>query len=556
MRKVWCGKVNKNKFYKAKEKWYAGSIRSVITKHKKNYQCSVKFVKDGECETLDLGLSTYEKEWFIAKEKIEEIVEEEDSEEEVVEPIVESAKEVVEPIVEPIVESAKEVVEKIPDTPDLNEKQLKDRMESLERVVNQLMQDNNGVYIHGSCSNHAANAFHNMTPTLKSQYLVGPKLCDPKFPKAKAMCAYNKNMQYQCMSKVLCERVFFPPKTLKADKEKGINGVAKDVYISDEGRYIHRPLFFEKFVRDRADNVKTIISHYRLCPACVNSYCDREDFINTWNSTKSICLICRKKGRSSGTDLTCRFCIKKDAGGHEFALRIMCNELKISIPRYNIFVNDNITVYVDDDKFVIDLRINGLFEGTCFTIIIEKDEKQHVGKNTVNEKKKLMYETFAVMNHSTNAKQKILVIRYNPDAEYIENGANHSDYNGIERLLILRRWIIWWLMNIHTVRDMIILYLWYDDTKVTGFEGFKGFSKVYHAPKPVKMGWEYCLDIYEYEYMVSINSPVIVNERPAVGTDAKHPFQWEKIYEDENDKYPSDLKALLMIISLCVIRRL
>lgn len=207
---------NKNKFYKAKEKWYAGSIRSVITKHKKNYQCSVKFVKDGECETLDLGLSTYEKEWFIAKEKIEEIVEEEDSEEEVVEPIVESAKEVV----EPIVESAKEVVEKIPDTPDLNEKQLKDRMESLERVVNQLMQDNNGVYIHGSCSNHAANAFHNMTPTLKSQYLVGPKLCDPKFQRPKLCVRIIKTCSISACPKFYVREYFSHQKHQKPTRKK------------------------------------------------------------------------------------------------------------------------------------------------------------------------------------------------------------------------------------------------------------------------------------------------------------------------------------------------
>ena len=499
---------------KKKEKWYAGYI--LTKKNKKSYQYSCKIKFDTEDTTETLKMSEYNNRWFITNDSKETIVEEKTDDEETEE------IEEIEEIEETTYEESKH---------DDNE-----RFQKLEQMIEDLknkQRQSDDIKIHGSYSKYASDLFANLTPKMKMKYVSG--LGDPNNSKAKAMCAYYKNLENVCRSKVLSERKFFKTKN---DKKNKVNAEKRDVYISDDGRYVHKALFFEKIVREKADNYQNIVSHYKLCPACLSTYCNRDHFILVFNSTKKICLICRRKTRSSDTDLICRACMKTDANGYEHALRQMCNQFKIFMPRYNIFINDNVSVKVNNIKYVIDIRMNGLYEGICASIVIEKDEKKHAGKGVINEKKKLIYETFAIMDANENVRQKVLVIRYNSDSDYTENGIMHSDYNGVERLLILRRWIIWWLLNLQNVRDMLILFMWYNDDTITGFENFKGFAKVYHAPEPVNMAWEYCTDPYEYEYLKSVNSPIINNEQPIE-------FQWEKLYEDDKNKYPSELKALL-----------
>jgi len=117
-------------------------------------------------------------------------------------------------------------------------------------------------------------------------------------------------------------------------------------------------------------------------------------------------------------------------------------------------------------------------------VVIERDENQHLGMHSKNEKHKLFMQTRHIVGCDNLDRKRVLMIRYNPDANYVAKGG--VEYTQVEREVVLRRWIYWWLYNIESMRTCTIWYMWYDERRrnvLAGATDFPGFAMLYHAPK-------------------------------------------------------------------------
>ena len=158
----------------------------------------------------------------------------------------------------------------------------------------------------------------------------------------------------------------------------------------------------------------------------------------------------------------------------------------------------------------IDYFIRGEFKGHYFIILIEKDENQHESYVVNDEKAKTIGQTNAMMQGMPFGRHPchVLVIRYNPNGDWIDydNGpttgptaipVRKSHFNTIHRLIILRQWIIWYLMNVTNVRELCLWYMWYNAPRKSKLYGsnFDGFAMLYSPPAPPSnVDWAWCAD--------------------------------------------------------------
>jgi hypothetical protein len=201
--------------------------------------------------------------------------------------------------------------------------------------------------------------------------------------------------------------------------------------------------------------------------------------VNNMDGKYNMCSAC-SKGVSHTGNIDSEECVYK------------CLSVVQTIFRETVNIRKNYTVN-GEKKRSIDILITS----DDFSIFIEKDENQHKGYNIEQEHAKLKDQVGELLKSDDfSKKKKVLVIRYNPNSAYknVSDGyvSEVSEYNSVERLIILRRWIMWYILNIGKMRTCVVMYMWYNFDCGVVCEKFNGIFKVNHAPANEVTDWAWC----------------------------------------------------------------
>lgn len=404
---------------------------------------------------------------------------------------------------------------------------------SIEKYIGDLKKDSEG-FLHGDITNKVIQLFDKLPAHEKAkyqgEYMMSGIVDKWNKDKGKVMCAYYKNLQYKCAS--------LNPKIK--------DGVMK--YVSNEARCVHLARFADYKLRSvHADKVYDSIKQNTLCSQCVSKHCTNDMFMD-YGRKKEVCCMCKVKrislqqNNADNSIPVCTYCTGTNNPSQDKEHYVKCclEVLPKIFNEHYISVKNTVTVNVDSNgrNRYIDFVISGHHKNTKFLIIVEMDQNEHKDYDAKDERKKLAEQTAFMMRD--NACDRVFIIRFNPNSDWTENGNSMNYYNTTERAVILRSWIIWYIMNLDSVRSTLILYLWYSDNRKNQlFEHtWDGFMMTNHAPRnPETSNWAYCAEPSEAIYHCYDN---INNRRIDVNTIVKY---WKK--DDEKDQIPTSIQSLM-----------
>lgn len=346
----------------------------------------------------------------------------------------------------------------------------------------------------------------------KSMYLEGFNMTGVRDPtnKGRIMCAYNKNLVKICISKEKKE----------VEGEKGVK------WISGMASFVDIGLFGEPLIRGKASGkMAEVLRHHALCKGCRDSYGNHMmDLVKKGQC----CAVCRVSYGVRQNALTMgsnpfAFC----AGCHSVLTNVgngMSDEIVklMLMPLGRVFgkrlrnfdVVANRPVATGDESRLrtpdVVMHFDDDVTGLHGIVVVENDPGH--GKNKEDdEHKKMVTQLVPILRRfkagtgkGVVAKNefKMLIVRFNPVDKYQKGG---DEYHSIERLVILRRWVIWWLMHLEDVRNLSMFYMFYPRDGLVGrkmlWEGSEFTSGLWEAPRPSlsegKSDWAYCLDHFE-----------------------------------------------------------
>ena len=387
-------------------------------------------------------------------------------------------------------------------------------------------------FLHGDMPDSVRDKFDAVAVEEKNKYqgtsLAG--VVNTKTDKGKTMCAYYKNLHFPCASK-------------KFDTKTGF-------YMSNSATKVHLARFGEQSLRNLpAEAVFNSIKNKSLCPSCVSKYCEGDYFMN-YVKKKENCAICKCHRPSTNHDDSddkipiCNGCVganDPNANNEKFYMAGLTLLPKI-FSKYDLKLQRSTCVTAfNNTQRSIDFTMNGKIGTSRFVILIEMDQDQHKKYDAKEERKKTAEQSAFMMKE--NGYDKIFVIRFNPNIGWRENSDDErvARFNYKERMLVLRSWIIWYIVNYASVRDCLIMYLWYDcDRKKDLYEhGFDGFGMAYNAPMmPASANWIYCADPSERLSSVFDN----VNHRRV---EVERVFKYWKL-EDQVEKFPTSIQVAMV----------
>lgn len=274
-----------------------------------------------------------------------------------------------------------------------------------------------------------------------------------------------------------------------------------DKYVSKEAKFIDISEFSNKTLRkNKKDAFNAALKHFMVCDDCSKDPSKKESKYIYYLKTTELCVFCfdarnSEKGINISLNKTCRACYNSLTSSVT-PESCLLSVLKVLEKMYknSLIIEQNVSTRCNSKQsrsFMIDVLITG----SNFHIIIERDQNQHRGYNLQNENDKLVAQANYCL--SVNNMRKIFIIRYNPNSPYTtsKGGTREQGYGGADRLIILRRWIIWYIENIDTMRRCIVFYMWYDkDTRSTCVDPhYPGLFYVDDGPKMVVSGWDWCV---------------------------------------------------------------
>ena len=368
---------------------------------------------------------------------------------------------------------------------DLQRQNQRKLSEMQNRMISGSLNEVDSMHLHGETTPEAIDKYTKLDASKRSKYLgdgvPGCQVTNQTVRGGKTMCAYYKNPIYTCESKRL------------------VDFHGKTIYISSDAKYVHKHLFSKTKIRKL--HATAAVNDARLCGLCTdckNKWGGLTTYMDIVHSKSERCILCKDRGNSNNNtrEMLCSDCDTLKSAGSEKLLRPTFKYLADMCPHYHIEFRNN-TFVRGTKTYSMDLYIVGEHDGQKFAVVCEKDENQHKKYPGMDENKKLAYQiAFAIAN---NENAKILAIRYNPNSEYVEEKYPTSNYTTPERTAILRQWVIWFIRNIHTMRDLTILYMWYDKTRKPKLiaNTFEGFNMIYHAPAPSTSDWDWMPDPFE-----------------------------------------------------------
>ena len=296
------------------------------------------------------------------------------------------------------------------------------------------------------------------------------------------MCCFYKNLDKPCVGKTL---VRF---------KNGKNEKVEEKYQSPKAEYIPKSILAKSTFRKTCGRqARDIAKNYMMCRQCAKDV----DTI-TIPHIAELCMFCRSTRTTKQNPKICQMCLEKHSS-RERGLKYIFEILNVFDPSLLITVNK-----YSLGNFV-DLSMSGTYENKRYLIVIESDEQQHLsgGYDVQSDNTKMAKQT-AVLMHNLKKNESdyplVFMIRFNPQARCRDNAAKQERvhlFDDYESRVVLRSWIIWYLMNITEVRKCLIMYLFYDiDRRKQLLESdFDGFGMAYMAPQnPPDWDWYYCTD--------------------------------------------------------------
>lgn len=360
---------------------------------------------------------------------------------------------------------------------------------------------------------------------------------------SKTMCSMYKNIMSPCLSR-----------QLNAD----------GIYESDKGEHMAIELLGKTSLRKKhAVTACKLFKQYAVCGNCKASFLHKKSIdIVRWKQNCTFCKVNSSSTFRADDETTlalCRHCDKHYtvAADHESLLQTCLKSLIKVFPQYNLTIGVNFsvnTINLETGKNSfrrIDLLLSGSFENIMFYIIVELDPNQHKGEDSKKETNKMLEQLSRIIKGTRSDKQvKVMCVRLNPNSTYFESThqtERHSEYTRIQRFVIFRQHLIFYMLNIERMRTMVNAYMWYDmyDKNRDGDKyfapGWEGTTFLYHAPKcPPQSDWMYCFDPVESQ-AVDRKAYRDIKER---AKDMNEVFpKWCR--EREVYDYPNRLKALL-----------
>ena len=292
------------------------------------------------------------------------------------------------------------------------------------------------------------------------------------------MCCYYKNMSTPCASKCL-------------KSVKNAAGVMTEKYESPKAEYVPMALLARLDFRKKFhETARQVAVNYSMCSGCRSKV---QGDVMPFPHITELCMFCRKTRACRGK--LCATCEPK-FDVRERGLECVFSILKIFSPDVHFKVN------LDAAGKFVDFSISGTYQNKKFLVIIEQDEEQHTKYNQHADNEKFAKQTARMMQIQRKEEEYPLVfmIRFDPDAKCrpTEGMKNLTQlFDKVECRVVLRSWIIWYLMNIREVRKCLIMYLFYDISKRKNLFGskFEGFGMAYGAPiNPPDWNWFYRTD--------------------------------------------------------------
>lgn len=361
-------------------------------------------------------------------------------------------------------------------------------------------------YITGLLSQDEQECFAKLTKAERRRYAVGRSFSKSDFQGRegnstqgmKTMCCFYRS---DCASK-----------TYQYDKI--ISQPAEYVHITQLSNLKLRHL---PTVGDSGANSKLKFVAY--CLKCKNekSQLQSEDVFNVLQHSE-VCIICKQlvsSGKSHEGIPLCSNCERKmKLTNKEEIIRRTLGPVIRAFRLHNLVLQDTnrTAVVAQGQRYYIDICVYGRYEsaGKVYNIlyIIESDQNQHKNQQKgKKERDKLLLQTVAKAVQKWRDMDvkdlRVVMIRFNPDSRYNlkHKDANDIDVHIIYRLVVLRQWIIWHLINITTVRNVFTWYFYYDEKRKHEylFQNDDGFALIFNAPQPEvpSHNWKYCMDPVE-----------------------------------------------------------
>lgn len=383
----------------------------------------------------------------------------------------------------------------------------------------------------GDFSHNAIEAWAYATSEYKKKHLGKEKLVGNVSPKggkdgqssstSRMMCNNYKNLIQKCTSKELRDNIF----------------------ISADAKYAHLTQLAKHELRQ--NSVKNAISFLKMksiCTQCAKSLGSIDSFTNTKDKVNTCCIcISKLKSKSGSTSaqgvFLCNDCHKSSTQTQEKVEQF----LECAIKPFAIMFQASYVVNetTPNSNLAPDLVITLKIKGITYKIILEMDQNQHKGGSytPAKENDKMMKQIINMIKSVEPQRVKVFAIRFNPNSEWIGlDNIKSTLYCFAERIIILRQWLIWYVLNADYVRDLIIMYLWYDAPNKNKFlfPKFDGFTMQYHAPKPNLIDWQYNITPWEFE-----------NEKLKTMNDNKQPVTFPWNIDIQKEKYPNEIYGKL-----------
>lgn len=351
-------------------------------------------------------------------------------------------------------------------------------------------------WIHGTHTPAELHSILTLPPAEQAKYYASG-VASPKSKKA-----------FCCKYRIVTNNAECRSRELLPELDK--NGrYTRNMYVSGDATYMHLAHFGTKRIRElQFSQVYSNCKAYAFCAKCRDHYGNTSHFMNIWDRT-NICGICKVSRCSRVVNASnsgiphCGECsifgdITKKM--REKMLQVTLEVLVKIFPGLELETQMNLPVRTrsGNNRF-IDYIMTGMWNGRKFVIIIEQDESQHIGYSRQDDRKKMIDQVLEMIGDKKDPNTPILTIRFNPNGPW--NIANNNGtytvvnkFDTLERLVILRQWIVWFLLNLDQMRSMQTWYFWYNASIKTSLfdHRYEGFAMINGGPKPKKVDWEWC----------------------------------------------------------------
>lgn len=372
----------------------------------------------------------------------------------------------------------------------------------------------------------------------------------------------------------MCSRytdVLMPCASRELEKVSLKSGEVVDKFISKPATFIHMGLLGEAKIRNMAaSTLNTYLRQHALCNACKpqGNACPMLDIVRKGQC----CSICKIGYKMNGAGLKdgqsafeyCKPCYTAmgNSGNAmsdeliKFALAAIGKVFGRKLKNFSVVSNKPVTD-VGGVTRTPDVYMEFECYGLSCIVIVENDPNSHAKYKEADENEKMVEQVAPVLRkfldmgagaQQLDAKRfRVLLVRLNSKGAYEKEAG--GEYDSIERVVIMRRWIIWWITHIREVRNMIMMYMFYkkDLNRRLLWENSEYFASVYEAPKPAKeshlQDWAYALDYREIATTASRSTASPYAKMNEGSRDPVTQMPFYKPLKEQVEVLPRDLMA-------------